>query len=40
MDLTTVFCDIDDFCSQLYLEALTNILATRAHRRQRITGLS
>ena len=33
MDLTTVFCDIDDFCSQLYPKAPTNILATPAHRR-------
>ncbi len=39
MDLTTVFCDIDDFCREFTLESPQELLPTPSPRRNRRAGL-
>ena len=39
MDLTTVFCDIDDFCREFTLESPQGLLPMPSPRRNRRAGL-
>lgn len=39
MDLTTVFCDIDDFCREFTLESPQELLPMPSPRRNRRAGL-